>query len=675
MQADELTLLLAKQGEVPRGQAFQAARRLGLSEFEWKDPSSGNVGRFHTRMAGEGLKLPKGLKESDLYRDPEQERINRDYYNATQESERKYKQSMADIEAKYALKGLADQEDRERQAESEGELEYLRETSEPSDRAKINQLRRAKAQEDQEGLEKQEAFEGRAERLGEMQDQLAAMNRQIEVLRTRPEDLASDRAKIAATQRAFQQWAEKKKREQALRGVYPETAIPFIRGLGSLFRSSAPRAAPMRYERQEPNFNFASGGAASLAQYGRGGDTMLVHMSPGEVKSLQDLAMAAGGSLTINPTTGLPEAGFLKKLLPTLIGAGLSFIPGVGPLMAAGLVGGFETVRTGDIGKGLMAGLGAYGGAGLAGGLTAAGTSSLPAYGSPEMAGAAVEAAQAAPLSTMGSGLSNIASSGTVGEAARSGFMSNVGGLGGLTKYGLAAASPILGAMGEQQQPQMQQTPVMNKIEFQARPVSSASTVPSYDELSLGKDFGRQRQFFEPRFVDTGEKFTPTAGIPRTVTQMPTMANGGEVGANASYPLVESPPPAYDAPAMRPQQMETMLRQPEVRYDFGTGQARFAEGGISHLGGYSDGGRMLRGPGDGVSDSIPATIGDRQPARLADGEFVIPARIVSEIGNGSSEAGARKLYAMMDRVQGARKKSIGKGKVAVDSKAEKLLPA
>jgi hypothetical protein len=101
-----------------------------------------------------------------------------------------------------------------------------------------------------------------------------------------------------------------------------------------------------------------------------------------------------------------------------------------------------------------------------------------------------------------------------------------------------------------------------------------------------------------------------------------------------------------------------------------------ANGGIAHynLGGYSDGGRLLKGPGDGVSDSIPASIGGRQPARLADGEFVVPARIVSEIGNGSTEAGARKLYKMMDRVQANRKKSIGKGKVAVDSKSEKLLP-
>jgi hypothetical protein len=100
-----------------------------------------------------------------------------------------------------------------------------------------------------------------------------------------------------------------------------------------------------------------------------------------------------------------------------------------------------------------------------------------------------------------------------------------------------------------------------------------------------------------------------------------------------------------------------------------------AAGGVAHLGDYSDGGRLLRGPGDGVSDNIPATIGGKQPARLADGEFVVPARIVSELGNGSTEAGAKRLYAMMDRVQKARKKTIGKGKIAKDSKASKYLPA
>jgi hypothetical protein len=99
-------------------------------------------------------------------------------------------------------------------------------------------------------------------------------------------------------------------------------------------------------------------------------------------------------------------------------------------------------------------------------------------------------------------------------------------------------------------------------------------------------------------------------------------------------------------------------------------------GGLGSLGSYSDGGRLLKGPGDGVSDSIPATIGrNRQPARLADGEFVIPARIVSELGNGSTDAGAKKLYAMMDRVQRARGKTTGKNKVAANSRSDKSLPA
>ena len=100
---------------------------------------------------------------------------------------------------------------------------------------------------------------------------------------------------------------------------------------------------------------------------------------------------------------------------------------------------------------------------------------------------------------------------------------------------------------------------------------------------------------------------------------------------------------------------------------------RYNEGGLSSLGSYSDGGQLLRGPGDGVSDSIPARIGSRQPARLANNEFVVPARVVSEIGNGSTDAGAKRLYDMMDRVQKRRNKTIGKGKIAVDSKAHKEL--
>jgi hypothetical protein len=131
----------------------------------------------------------------------------------------------------------------------------------------------------------------------------------------------------------------------------------------------------------------------------------------------------------------------------------------------------------------------------------------------------------------------------------------------------------------------------------------------------------------------------------------------------------------YAQPA-QPQSLEALMAA--LRAQQAQSVTQMAEGGYAgggyHLGDYSDGGRLLKGPGDGVSDSIPASIGGRQPARLADGEFVIPARIVSELGNGSTDAGARKLYAMMERVQRARRKSVGKDRVAVDSKAEKLLP-
>jgi len=106
------------------------------------------------------------------------------------------------------------------------------------------------------------------------------------------------------------------------------------------------------------------------------------------------------------------------------------------------------------------------------------------------------------------------------------------------------------------------------------------------------------------------------------------------------------------------------------RYE--TSSQQMAAGGMTSLGGYSDGGRMLKGPGDGMSDSIPGVIGSKQPARLADGEFVVPADVVSHLGNGSTDAGAKRLYAMMDKVRKAR---TGNKKQGKQIKAEKYLPA
>jgi hypothetical protein len=107
-------------------------------------------------------------------------------------------------------------------------------------------------------------------------------------------------------------------------------------------------------------------------------------------------------------------------------------------------------------------------------------------------------------------------------------------------------------------------------------------------------------------------------------------------------------------------------------YDPSVYRPRFAKGGIADLGGYSDGGRLLKGPGDGMSDNIPATIARKQPARLADGEFVVPADVVSHLGNGSTDAGAKQLYAMMDRVRAAR---TGNKKQGRKIRPQKFVPA
>lgn len=388
--------------------------------------------------------------------------------------------------------------------------------------------------------------------------------------------------------------------------------------------------------------------AQHLASRGRGPDTQLVHMAPSEVAGLQALAKAAGGTLTTNPDTGLPEAGFLSNLLPMVIGAGITAATGgaAAPWMIGLGLGGFETLRTGSLSKGLMAGLGAYGGAGLAGGLMGAGTSAaqqaaVAGVGEGasqaamnQAAAGATQQALAAPVSTMGQGISALGT-----EAGRSAALSSMGGGMQAAKYGLAAAAPAVMPPPQTTTPFQGSGP--NPYEYTYNPDTM-----QYTRVPVGTRDGTASTQAGDEGLSFFERLRRNIANPPTT---PMFADGGPVAAmserNAALTLMAN------------------------------GGQMFAAGGVSHLGDYSDGGRLLKGPGDGVSDSIPATIADKRPARLADGEFVVPARIVSELGNGSTDAGARKLYAMMDRVQKARGKTTGKSRVAVDSRADKALPA
>jgi len=487
--------------------------------------------------------------------------------------------------------------------------------------------------------------------------------------------------------------------------------------------------------------------AHHLATPGRGPDTVLVHMSKGEVKSLNDLAMAHGGHLTINPKTGLPEAGFLSSILPMALGFALG-PAGMGmSQMSAGLISGAAGMLLnpgGGLMGGLMSGLGGYGGAGLGqslaatgmqeatqqelaknsalqqaqasatpqalaaanptqfGGLADVATKGLPAGMTPDqytniiqesyapatqmtqatmdrVAQGAGFGDQSLGLSTqtagnrMGTALDGFKSLGT--ESGRSTFMDQAGGSMGLAKTGMMAAAPLIADSMKQDAPPEVKTDSDpgQQYKYAANPTNPT---PASDK------YGRENKYFNPTYVNAADGgMMASSGI---------LGKEPEILTNYSYdPMAQRfseitamPSNSQDNQVFGGllKRLEEQTQRPEA-YSYNADNQQYtkmANGGISdayNLGGYSDGGRLLRGPGDGVSDSIPAVIGKKQPARLADGEFVVPARIVSELGNGSTEAGARRLYAMMDRIQKARGSTVGKGRVAKNSRAERYLPA
>jgi len=437
--------------------------------------------------------------------------------------------------------------------------------------------------------------------------------------------------------------------------------------------------------------------AKHLAAHGRGPDDQLIHMSGKEVAGLQALAKAAGGSLTINPHTGLAEAGFLDSLLPTIVGAGLMYFSGgaINPLTAGAIVGGVETARTGDLGKGALAGLGGFGGAGMVGGLASAGAAGANVPPVPEFAlnsGAPLNAAagavpefalsSGAPLNTVASeamgplGFKDAVSAGASNFAASP----SVAGLGGYKTLGMAAAPAVMGAMQPKLNAEPDKTPQMIRpYKYDYNPQTPSNMIGSQYQPT-GQDTS-ERQWFNPSYTALPPYQAANGGIIALAAGGPVeqMSNQAAMGANTMYPMANMATSSFATPYQSPVSTNmlaptsdsgvTMNGEPNMQ---GT---RLAAGGLSDLGGYSDGGRLLRGPGDGVSDSIPAQIGNKQPARLADGEFVVPARIVSELGNGSTEAGAKQLYKMLDRVQNARGKTTAKGKVAKNTNAAKYLPA
>ena len=522
---------------------------------------------------------------------------------------------------------------------------------------------------------------------------------------------------------------------------------------------------------------FASGGLADAARTvqsrGRNNDTMLVHMTPNEVNSLQGLAMANGGTLTINPNTGLPEAGFLDAILPMI--AGFALGPAGFALMSAPMaaltVGGLTGIATGDLGKGLMAGLGAFGGANIGGALSSAGTQSLqsqamttevanqvaadaatqaaaaqantlagtqlatPMVGSQAGADAILAAAQNAPtgFSSVGAGAKDLFTSGGFDRFGTALSQQAGGGLGATASLA-GVGLPITEAL----QPTYDFPEVAEATSNYAGPYRPTERDVRYPTLRDAEDSSEFQYFtpsnpvpgFEPMYAAAGgymqryqEGGAVMPNVDRSVQFAPANYQAGaipEFSHNFRPVEVYTPPPVPQSAAQG--LMSTlfgkrlfggeaagsteasgsegsggifggMMRRvlgkkdeddisanytdlSKFKYDGQTQRmVPMAQGGLAGLNAFNKGGmpkgRFLQGAGDGTSDSIPATIGGSQPARLADGEFVIDARTVSEIGNGSSKAGAKKLYAMMERVHKERKKA----KRGQDSNADRYLPA
>jgi hypothetical protein len=248
---------------------------------------------------------------------------------------------------------------------------------------------------------------------------------------------------------------------------------------------------------------------------------------------------------------------------------------------------------------------------------------------------------------------------GSNGQVITSGFLNQAGaalknlfgGTGDLGRLGQLAAFGGLAALAR------------NSSFFNPPPakVGFQGTIPQFTYERSQTPLAQQRPI-------TYESITPKEGEVAPTVMRPVPYRPGQGGITYFTPGTftrVAPPAAAPAPAPAPEQPAPKDSDTVIPAAGGG----YMPGGIAMLAK----GRYLRGNGDGVSDSIPARFsGSGQEARLADGEFVIPARVVSELGNGSSDAGARKLYAMLDRVE-ARAKKAKRGKPSgADGELKKL---
>lgn len=366
--------------------------------------------------------------------------------------------------------------------------------------------------------------------------------------------------------------------------------------------------------------------ADSIRAQGRGKDTELVHLTKRETQALEGLARAGGGSLTRNPKTGLPEAGFLDSMLPTILGVAANFVvPGSG-LVVGGLTGALQNKEDPLMGA-AMGAMGGYGGGELAQGLQGIGAAA------PEAAASAIQN----PL------LANAVNTGAGSQAAMLAAQ-NAGDTVGLAQLAQAAGgtAPTGAQLAGIGATQAAGAP-MTFIDKMGGPMAAAKTTgmalaPAISDYMTPDAAGGD----EDRWDAEGKKYDYKSGY-----------TGGES---------TGPAPSSERRWFTPQYTQ--------RYAYG-GQVDMESGGfvipadvVSMAGGGSTdaglaalaqrvGARPLKGAGDGMSDDIPASIDGKPVARVANGEAYVPRDAVKKAG------GARRLYKAMNNI---RKQAHGKTK-------------
>lgn len=270
------------------------------------------------------------------------------------------------------------------------------------------------------------------------------------------------------------------------------------------------------------------------------------------------------------------------------------------------------------------------------------------------------------------------------GKAANALLGGSGGGMGAGLALGLGALAAALSR---------QQAPTVKSPEYKPAPVyNRALTSPMFAPQPEPQKSASGQNIYRPMvgmplfFNPNPFQFDPTEAAKRygpTPEQIAQGRAGYEAGLASLYKPVSITPFTYQTGSQPTTQNTTTAATTATTATpaQATTETGMATGGPVDdlMVGYNQGGdiymaagRYLNGDGDGMSDSIPATINGKQPARLADGEFVIPADVVADLGNGSSNAGADKLQKMMKRIRQARH---GTSKQPPEVKAEKAMPA